>query len=181
MKTMPAAAGYTRTAISLHWLIAVLIACGFTLGLIVSEMSFSPQKLRYLAYHKWVGVTVFLLAVARLLWRLTHQPPSLVPMPTWQVVTARFSHALLYTLMFVVPVVGWLFSSAAGVPVVYLEVWRLPDLLSKNKALAAMLSEIHANCAWLLFYVVLLHVLAAIKHHWFDQDDTLRRMMRRQQ
>lgn len=169
---------YTRTAIALHWLIAALIATGFALGLIVADMSFSPQKLRYVAYHKWIGVTVFLLAAARLVWRLTHRPPPLLPTATWQAAVAKFAHALLYVLMLLVPVLGWLFSSASGVPVVYLGWWRLPDLVPRDKSLAIALLQLHQAYAWLLCYVVALHVAAVLKHHFMDRDATLRRMWR---
>lgn len=170
--------GYTRTAISLHWLIATLITCGFLLGLVVSDMSFSPAKLRYVAYHKWIGLTVFALAILRLLWRLTHRPPALPVMPTWQTAGARFSHAMLYTLIFVVPLAGWLYSSALGISVVYLRLWRLPDLISKDRILAESLGQIHMQCAWLMCIIVVLHAAAALKHHFIDRDDVLRRMLR---
>lgn len=174
----PAGPAYTRTAVALHWLIAALIGLGFAIGLVVSDLPFSPQKLKWVAYHKWIGVTVFILAAVRLLWRLTHRPPPAVAMPAWQLVAAKFSHALLYTLMFVLPLLGWLFSSAAGVPVVYLGLVRLPDLVAKNKALADSLIEMHVNCAWLLCGIVAVHAAAALKHHFLDGDDTLRRMLR---
>ena len=171
-------AGYTRTAISLHWLMAALITCGFLLGLVVSDMSFSPAKLRYVAYHKWIGLTVFALAILRLFWRLTHRPPALPAMPAWQTVSARFSHAMLYTLIFLVPLAGWLYSSALGISVVYLRLWRLPDLIGKDRILAESLGQIHMQCAWLMCVIVALHSAAALKHHFVDNDNVLRRMLR---
>jgi len=172
-------ASYTRTAIVLHWTVAGLIACAFTLGLVASDLPFSPRKLKWVAYHKWLGISVLALAAVRSIWRLTHRPPPLAPMPVWQNIAARFSHGLMYALMLTIPLAGWTYSSAAGYPVVYLGLWRLPDLVAKNKALADSLIEVHATLAWLLLYVLLLHAAAALKHHFLDRDDTLLRMLRR--
>ncbi|MBL6751517.1 MAG: cytochrome b [Nevskia sp.] len=169
---------YTRTAMALHWIVAGLIACGFVLGLIFADLPFSPQKLKLASYHKWIGMTVLLLAALRGIWRLTHAAPPLAPMPAWQAALARATHLLLYGLMLAVPMLGWLMTSAQGVPVVYLGVLKLPDLIGKDKLLGSFLAELHGGYAWLLFYVFLLHAAAALKHHFVDRDDTLRRMLR---
>ena len=169
---------YTRTALALHWIVASVIVCAFSLGLVVSDLPFSPQKLKLVAYHKWLGITVLALVALRGIWRLTHRPPALPPMPAWQLIGAKFTHALMYTLMFAIPFSGWLFSSADGYRVVYLGLLPLPNLIAKNKLLADALGDIHATFAWLMLYVLLLHVAAALKHHFLDRDDTLRRMLR---
>ena len=114
-------ARYTTTAIALHWLIAALIVGGFTLGLSMVGLPLSRQKLQWYAWHKWIGITVFLLSCARLAWRWGHHPPPAPrAMPRWQVRAARWAHGLLYALLLVIPLTGWLFSSASGVQVVYL-------------------------------------------------------------
>lgn len=169
---------YTRTAVALHWVVAGLIACAFTLGLVVSDLPFSPRKLEWVAYHKWLGITVLALLLLRAMWRLTHRPPAMPPMPRWQQFGARLTHGLMYTLMFVIPLTGWSYSSASGYQVVYLKLIPLPNLVTKNKDLANFLGGIHESFAWLLFYVLLLHLAAALKHHFFDRDETLRRMLR---
>ena len=74
---MPTAARYTQTAIALHWLIFALAACGFALAVYMVDLPLAPPKLKYYSWHKWLGVTVFLLALARLAWRLTHPAPAL--------------------------------------------------------------------------------------------------------
>lgn len=168
---------YTRTAVFLHWLVALLIACGFTLGTYMVDLHISPRKLRLYSYHKWIGITVLALVLIRLVWRLTHRPPPAVPMPRWQLRTAQATHYLLYALMIATPVCGWLYSSASGYPVVYLKLWQLPDLVHKNRDLAKVLVEIHGFLGWSIFWVVLLHMAAALKHHFIDRDDTLRRML----
>ena len=169
---------YTLTAIALHWLIFALIACGFTLALYMVDLPLSPQKLKYFGWHKWIGVTVFMLAVARLLWRLTHGAPAMpAEMPAWQRSAALATHVLLYALIVIIPVTGWLYSSAAGVPTVYLGVIQLPDLLAKNKALAEQLKWTHITLNYALLALVVAHVAAALHHHLVARDDVLRRML----
>ena len=168
---------YTRTAVTLHWLVALLIAAGITLGAVMTGLSMSPEKVRLFAYHKWIGITVLGLVLLRLLWRLTHTVPADVPMPRWQSVAAHLTHWLLYVLMIATPMVGWLYTSATGYPVVYLKMWQLPDLVAKNADLAKVLVQVHHVLAWTLLGVVLLHAAAALKHHFLDRDVTLKRML----
>ncbi len=168
---------YTRVAISLHWLIALLVAAGFTLGTIMTDMKVSPTKLQFFSWHKWLGVTIFMLAWLRVLWRVTHAPPPLtVTMPPWQAKAAHYTHFFLYLLLIVVPLSGWLYSSAAGYQTVYLGYFPIPDLLHKSKALAEVLKEVHDDITTVLAVVVGLHVAAALKHHFLDHDGLLRRM-----
>jgi len=169
-------AGYTRTAVSLHWLIAGLIVCAFALGWVMTDLAVSPLKLKMYNWHKWVGISVLGLAVVRGVWRLTHAAPPLLPMAAWQRASAHALHGLLYVLMFVQPLSGWAYSNAAGYPIVYLARVPLPNLVAKNKALAEQLLALHETLSWLLLIMVGLHVLAALKHHFFDRDATLRRM-----
>lgn len=169
---------YTRTAISLHWLIALLVFVTFPVGVIMSDMVLSPDKLRLLSYHKWLGVTVFILLVVRLVWRVAHKPAPLnVTMPQWQVLAAKGVHALLYVLLFAIPLSGWLMSSAKGFQTVYLGVLPLPDLLSKDKALGDALAELHEMLNITMLLLVIAHMAAALKHQFVDRDGTLARML----
>jgi cytochrome b561 len=171
---------YTPAAIALHWLVAVLIVANLGLGLYTVDLPLSPQKLRLFSFHKWIGVTVFLLAAARLLWRLGRPAPVLpASMAPWERRAARGAHALLYVLFFAAPLTGWLFSSAAGFQTVYLGVIPIPDLLAKDKALADALKLAHKSINYALAAVVVLHTAAALKHHFIDKDDVLRRMLPR--
>ena len=168
---------YTPTAIALHGLAAVLILGNLAFGLYMVDLPLSPAKLRYYSWHKWVGVTVFLLSAVRLLWRLRHPAPPLPDtMPHWQRRAAAASHHLLYILFFAAPLSGWLFSSAAGFPTVYLGVLQLPDLVGKNRELADALKVLHRAVTWSLGGLALLHAAAAVKHHLVDRDDVLARM-----
>ncbi len=171
---------YTTPAIALHWMIFVLIACSFMLAVYMVSLPLSPLKLKYYSWHKWIGVTVFALAVARVAWRVFNPVPVVPPhLPHWQKRAAAATHLLLYVLIVVIPITGWLYSSAAGVPTVYLGMWQLPDLVAKDKALAAQLKLVHVSLNYTMLGLVIIHAAAAIKHHYVDRDDVLRRMLPR--
>lgn len=174
----PSRSGYTGFAIALHWIVALLILGSFVVGTYMVDLDLSPWKLKVYSWHKWNGVTIFLMVAVRLAWRWTHQPPALPPaMPAWQRHAAAVSHALLYLLMVVVPVSGWVMSSAGGFPVVYFGVLQLPDLVAKDKELFELMKLVHFALNKTLLAVVLLHVAAALKHHYVDRDDVLARML----
>ncbi|MDR5819208.1 MULTISPECIES: cytochrome b [unclassified Caballeronia] len=170
---------YSATAIGLHWIIALLIVGGFYLGWIMTDIpGFTPTKLKYFSWHKWIGVTVFALAVLRLLWRVTHPAPPLPGgMPRWQKGAAHLGHLALYVLMLVIPASGYLYSSAAGLQVVYLGVLPLPTIIGPDKALKATLRLVHIALNYTLLFFVVMHVLAALKHHFVDRDGLLGRML----
>lgn len=171
-------ARYTGTAIALHWLITFLILAAFPLGVYMHELPLSPSKLQLYSYHKWLGVTVFLLAAARLAWRATHTPPPLpATVPAWQRRAAHGLHFLLYALLFAIPLSGWLMSSAKGFQTVYLGVLPLPDLVGKDKALGELLTEVHETLNFTLLALLVAHVAAALKHHFFDRDSVLIQML----
>jgi len=174
---MSAPQRYTHTAIALHWLIALIIFCSFPLGLYMVELPLSPLKLKLYSWHKWAGVTIFALALLRIFWRIGHAPPAPVAMPIWQRSVAAALHVLLYALIFAVPVSGWLMSSASGFQVVWFGVLPLPDLLGKNKELAEFLKQIHVLLNYTLAALVIIHVAAALKHHWHDRDEVLTSML----
>ncbi|MDQ3025540.1 MAG: cytochrome b [Pseudomonadota bacterium] len=175
---MGTSTGYTRTSIGLHWILAALIIFNLGFGLYTVGLPLSPQKLKFFSWHKWVGVTVFLLSAARLLWRLRHPAPALPPgMPEWERRAAHASHSLLYVLFFAAPLTGWLFSSAAGFQTVYLGVLPIPDLLTKNKEAADVLRFVHRWINYTMAAVIVVHAAAALKHHYRDRDDVLTRML----
>ncbi|MFZ2163623.1 MAG: cytochrome b [Sideroxyarcus sp.] len=169
---------YTRTAITLHWFIALLIFAAFPLGVYMHELPLSPDKLRLYSYHKWIGVTVFILAVIRLYWRATHRPPALpASMPGWEKFAAHATHYALYALILVIPLSGWLMSSAKGFQTVWFGVLPLPDLVGKDKELGDLLLEVHKLLNFLMLGLLLGHVGAALKHHFIQHDDILARMV----
>lgn len=170
---------YTRTAILFHWLIALLIIGTFSLGLVMTDIAgITPTKLRYYSWHKWAGVTIFALAVLRLLWRLNNAPPTYPPgMPIWQKAAAHGLHALLYVLIFAVPLSGYFYTLSAGIPVVYFGLFELPVLIEANAALKPVLREVHFWLNMVLAGAVGIHVAAALKHQLIDRDGIMRRML----
>ncbi len=169
---------YTGTAKVLHWLMALLIVGLFALGQYMSDLSMSPRKLQLYSWHKWIGVTAFLLLLVRMGWRLTHQPPALpTQMPPLLRFASHISHGALYLLMLAIPLSGWLMSSAKGYQTVWFGVLPIPDLLGKDKQLGDALAEVHGALNSVLALVVLIHVAAALKHHFIDRDDVLRRIL----
>lgn len=168
---------YTSLAIALHWLVAVLILTNLAFGLYVHGLQLSPLKLKIINWHKWAGVTIFALALLRLVWRAGHRPPALPgAMPAWQRLGAHAVHGMLYVLMFAVPLTGWLMSSAKGFQTVYFGVLPIPDLLAKDKVLGDALLTVHAWLNYLLLALVAGHAAMALKHHLIDRDDILVRM-----
>lgn len=168
---------YNSAAIALHWVTAILIVTNLLLGLTMVRLPISPQKLHWYLWHKSIGITIFVLTSGRLAWRAIRPPPEPVAMPQWQRRAAAVSHALLYVLLFVTPISGWLYSSATGVQVVYLGAIPLPNLVPKDKALADALKIVHIGLNSLLFTVICIHVAAALKHHFVDRDTVLARML----
>jgi len=171
---------YTKTAMSLHWLMAVLLVGLFAIGVYMHELPLSPWKLQVYSWHKWAGVTAFILVLVRLIWRFTHRPPPL-PINTsrFAELAAHTGHALLYILMIAIPLTGWLMSSAKGIQTVYFGIIPIPDLLAKNKELGNLLREVHEILNFILAAIVVGHTGAAIKHHLVNKDDVLTRMLPR--
>jgi len=178
----PQASRYSVTAITLHWVLGLAIIAMLCMGWYMTGLGFSPQRLKLYNWHKWAGVTLLSLSLLRLLWRLTHRPPQLpdavaAAMPRWQQWMHHGVHALMYLLFFLVPLLGWAYSSAAGFPIVFLGLLPLPDLLAVDKALADAIKPLHGWAAYALAALVLMHVAAALKHQWVDRDGLLMRML----
>jgi len=171
-------ASYTRTAIGLHWLVAIALVATFGVGIYMHELPLSPEKLQLYSWHKWAGVTAFLLVWFRLFWRIAHRPPALpATMSTLMQRAAHAGHFLLYGLMIAIPLSGWLMSSAKGFQTVWFGVLPIPDLLGKNKETGDLLQSVHMSLNLLFVAVIAGHIGAALKHHFIDKDDILTRML----
>ena len=169
---------YTRTAKALHWLMALLIFGLLALGFYMADLPLSPEKLKLYSWHKWAGVTVFLLLLARVAWRFTHTPPAMPwQMSKLQRLAAHAGHIALYVLMIGIPLSGWLMSSAKGFQTVWFGVLPIPDLIPKNKEVGDALKEVHESLNVLLIVVLIAHIAAALKHHFIDKDDVLVRIL----
>jgi cytochrome b561 len=161
-----------------HWVIVALIITQFVLINIEGNLPLGLQKLIWLARHKSVGITILGLAILRLIWRWMNPTPGLPDtLKPYERVLAHVTHVGLYVLLFIMPLTGWMMSSARNFPVSWFNLVQLPDLVGPNRALYDTLHTTHEVLAWLLVGVATLHVLAALKHHFFLKDDTLRRML----
>ena len=170
--------GYTAFAKTLHWLMAVMLFGLFGLGIYLADLPLSPEKLQLYAWHKWAGVTVFLLVWVRLLWRISHRPPPFpAQMTAAQQRAAHFGHLALYGFMLAIPLSGWLMSSAKGFQTVWFGVLPLPDLIGKDRELGEILVLVHKSLAITLMTLVLGHIAMALKHQFKDRDGTLSRML----
>ncbi|MFK8015480.1 MAG: YceI family protein [Gammaproteobacteria bacterium] len=171
---------YDATAKLLHWLVAGAIVLQFVLAKLAERAHDSGSvfsQLALLANHKSVGMTILIVAIGRLVWRLSHRPPPLpATMPTWQRGASHVSHFALYALLFALPITGWLMSSASAYSVSWFNLFQFPDLVAADADLKHQLEEIHETLGKLLFVVALVHILAALKHALFDRDGILRRI-----
>jgi cytochrome b561 len=176
------ATGWGWPARSFHWLVALLVIALWTLGAVMTRLSEAdPLTYRLYQLHKSLGLTVFALVVLRLVWRLANSTPSLsTSMPAWQRFAAFLSHAALYLLLFLVPITGFLMVSASplGIPTVWFGLLDVPHVLQPNAVSEQIFAEAHAVLTYLFAALALVHALAALKHHFYNRDDILRRMIR---
>lgn len=162
-----------------HWLIVALILVQATIGLVMVELPKRPNVIPVYTFHKSLGLTILLLAILRLGWRAFDRRPMMPDtMPRWQVIAARGGHALLYGLLFAVPLSGWWFDSASSLrPLFWWGVVHLPNLTGADKHLAGITRNLHHWLFWALALVAAGHAAFALVHHYFNRDDVLRRML----
>lgn len=168
-------------SIFLHWFMALLIIIMLILGFSIAslpDVGFDVLKGQLIFTHKELGVLVLTLVAFRLIWRIFNVVPALSSrIPAWQKFLARASHIALYGFMFAIPITGWCMSSAAGFSVTYFGLFNLPNLISPNVHQAHLFLEIHKWLAFGLIATLVIHVGAALMHHFIDKDDTLRKML----
>jgi len=177
MSLTNAAGRYGLVPQLLHWVVVVLIPLQYVLAETADELPDGMEKLATLARHKSVGLTILLIALVRVAWRLVDRPPPLPPMPAWQRAAAAVTHWGLYALLFALPLSGWLWSSAANYPVSWFGWVQLPDLVAPSKALEDLMHEVHETAFNGLLVLVALHVLGALKHQFVDRDGLIARML----
>ncbi len=169
---------YNSTARLLHWLVAGMIVVQFILAQFAENASSDLHELALLANHKSVGITILAIAVVRIAWRLSHPPPPPpATMARWQVTASAVSHWSLYTLLFAIPISGWLMSSASAYSVSWFSLFQLPDFVAPNPELKEAFEETHEILAKLLLVIASVHVAASLKHALIDKDDVLHRML----
>lgn len=166
-------------SIALHWVIAALVLVVQVPAALIM-LNLEPGASQDLAFniHKTNGIVIFLLAIARLGWRVSQPLPALpADLPAWQRAAARSSHAVLYLLLFAMPISGFLYTAMGGFPVPLFMIYDVGPLVPTNEALAQRFRAAHVLLQWLLYATVLIHVAAALQHHVVRKDGVLRRML----
>lgn len=160
----------------LHWLTAVLIFIQIPLGFYAESLKLSPLKMDIFVWHKSVGMLVFLLLILRLLWRIKGTIPDTVNASRIPQYLAQGAHYLLYGLMILLPISGWITSSAANIPIKLFWLIPLPALVGPDDAVKSLAAEVHEISVCVLLAVLVLHIGAALRHHLLLRDNILKRM-----
>lgn len=162
-------------AILFHWIMAILVIGMLCLGLYMTGLPAGAKRSNLYGWHKAFGVLILMLVTLRILWRVSNITPQLA-IPLLEKMAARTVHWALYGFMVAMPVTGWLLSSAAGYPPSFFGLFVLPGLIEPNPDLVPLLGSLHKWIAYGLIATIVLHTLAALKHHFIDKDNILRRM-----
>ena len=163
---------------TLHWLIVLLIINQWVIAERAEALPLGAAKLQALSWHKSFGMTIFALALVRLVWRWLNPVPTLDGKARgWERLLAHLSHLLLYGLIFAMPLTGWLMSSARNFPVSWFGVFQFPDLVAPDTSLYESMKDWHHLLFAVLVIVALLHIAGALKHHFIDKNEVLKRML----
>lgn len=163
-----------------HWLIVLLILGQGAFGLLMEDLARdNAQRMQLLGLHKSIGFLILALAVLRLLWRLYAGAPRPLPeVPGWQRKLAGITHGLLYLLLMLMPISGWVMSSAAGgFNQTFFGMFEVPSLVAQDTQMREGAGEAHETLFWILVFVATVHAAAGVYHHVFQGDATLRRML----
>jgi cytochrome b561 len=165
---------YSSVAIAFHWTIAALVLFNLWLGLAHDNL---PREWQVMTVHKSVGLTVLVLSLARLAWRLTHRPPLLAhDLPAWERAAALAAHWGFYALLILMPLSGWVMSSQSRRPLHWFWAFDVPKL-PVTEAMGDFAGGAHEWLGWTMIALILLHVAAALRHHLILRDATLARML----
>ena len=175
---------YSYVAIGLHWLIALLILANIGLAWTFQNIPRGLLEFQLIQLHKSFGISVLLLSVVRLAWRLFNPPPPEPPMPAWQKIAASAAHWGFYVIMIGMPLSGWIMVSASplSLPTFLFKVpWphiaaihNLP--MDSRKTVDDLSGWTHLILAWIAYGLIAVHVAAALKHQFFDRDNLISRM-----
>ncbi len=169
---------YDRSLVMLHWATALLIVAVFAsieLREVFEKGSIPREFLKSL--HSMLGLSVFALTLVRIFIALRTPEPAILPAPpAWQAYAGKFMHFVIYAILIALPVLGWMTLSAAGKPVPFFGL-TLPPMIAESKDTAEWLKELHHEIGEIFYWIIGLHVTAALVHHYVVKDNTLRRMM----
>lgn len=167
---------YTSVARALHWIIAVLIVANLVFGFAHDAL---PKDWAVMPVHKSIGLTVLALTLVRIGWRIGHPSPRLpAAMPAWEKGAAHATHALFYAFMILVPLSGWIMSSAGTRPLNWFFLFDVPKFaVTQGDAIVGLSGEGHEIMGFAWAALILVHIGAALRHHLLLKDDVLRRML----
>ena len=169
---------YSGMAQTFLWVIAALIVTQFALAWTADGLPLGLHKLALLARHKSFGMTILMLAILRLLWRFANPPPELpAGMTPIERNLARATHVAFYVLLFAMPLTGWMMSSAKNYSVSWFGLFTWPNLIGQSDAAFGLLKSTHDYLSYALLSIAILHIVAALKHHFWNKDDVLVRML----
>lgn len=187
MALLNSPATYGAVAKLLHWLIALAIILMLAAGKYMTDLEIGQERFDLTQLHKSIGLTILGLTLLRILWRLLNRQPALpAHMGTLERMAAKFTHLVFYVLMLAIPLSGWALASASkyNIPTVYfgtVEVPHLPYISTlprdEKKDAEDIAEEAHELLANLMILLLALHIAAALKHHWWNRDDVLTRML----
>jgi cytochrome b561 len=171
---------YPATSKLLHWLVAVCVLTTAPVAIAMTRVSKGPTQDILYNFHKSLGILILILMILRLVNRLAAGALTAAPeIEPWQKTISSVVHTSLYVLLVAMPIVGYIANSAYGAPTPFFGLFGLPPLLGKNEALATQLFTIHRWVGWFLIFLVLMHVSAALYHHFIRGDSVLKRMLPR--
>lgn len=169
---------YSYVAQAFHWIVGLAILSMIPFGWYMGDVPVSPEKFQLYALHKSIGVTILAAVILRFFWRLYDGVPAAMQShKPWEKKLSKTVHYVLYFLMLLMPLSGWLMSSAKGFPVSVYGLFNMPDLIAKSQMFGDVLETIHSKAAWAIIILVGLHVAGALKHQFIDKDGTIRRML----
>lgn len=172
------AGSYGIVAQAFHWIVALLVILQFPLGLYAADLPVSLARLQWLTRHKSLGLLILAIVLLRLAWRVFNRPPALSDLvPRWERAAAHVDHWLIYALLVAVPLTGWLYASAAGLPAGWFGLFAVPDLVPKDRAAAAHYHDWHVAAVTLLGALVALHIGGALRHAFVHRDGIVQRML----
>ena len=165
---------------SLHWIMAILLIGLFAVGTYMTDLDYYDSLYHTLPWwHKSIGLLVIGLLVFRFVWKLTNPAPKpLESHKKWEVFLAHVIQKLFYILIFLIGVTGYFISTAKGKGIEFFTFFEVPSITkSIEEDLADLIGDTHEVLATILIALAVLHALAALKHHFIDKDETLKRMI----
>ncbi|ANY15575.1 cytochrome b [Bordetella pseudohinzii] len=167
---------YTRGAVALHWITAVLVALAY-LAIEIRGPKGDPGRPFWTGIHEWAGALVLLVALVRVGWRARHEPPADLNESVLLSILARLAHLALYIFILAQPLLGMLTLNLADRPVTLIGLDWSFRIAGPNPEWRPLVKEAHELIGNLFYFVIGLHALAALWHHYVKRDDTLRRML----